>query len=515
MNLVRYNNRLKAVIDRLLLSDALRAKTVRGGVWLGAGSIAEQAVRFARNMLLARLLAPGAFGTMAIVVSSASLVDTLTDVGVRAAIIQNPRGDRETYLNASWWLGFGRALLSYAVIFVIAPWIARFYGRAELSGLLRVALLGVLFNGSISPHSALAQRQMKLGRWAVITNGGGICGVILAVVLSFFLRDVWALAIGYCSENFFRSVLSYSLCPGLPSRWWNRDAARDLLTFSRGIFGLTFLNLIVTRADIFVLAKLYSSAALGLYTMAVALVITPSFFLTNMLGQALLPALSSVQEDTERLNRILVEVSSWVVSLGMPVAVCVSLCAPSLLSVIYGTRYVAAAGALAVASAVVLLTALNALPTGVLLARGRPGLHRESVAATAAIMVVAIYPASRFMGTMGGQLAALLAIAAGYMLQLVRLCGSNGLNPTRYGRIFVTPTLGSLVMLGVVLGIRHLGLATSATSDIALCLGGCGLAYAMLAWAHVRPVKRPKNLCIPGTPESPRPFDAPTSRVSL
>jgi len=75
-----------------LWGDALRAKAMRGGAWLGMGSVAEQALRFARNMLLARILAPGAFGTMAIVLSSASLVDVLTDVGMTAGIIQSPRG---------------------------------------------------------------------------------------------------------------------------------------------------------------------------------------------------------------------------------------------------------------------------------------------------------------------------------------------------------------------------------------------------------------------------------------
>ena len=37
--------------------------------------------RFARNMILTRLLAPGAFGAMAIVMSCSAIVGTLTEVG--------------------------------------------------------------------------------------------------------------------------------------------------------------------------------------------------------------------------------------------------------------------------------------------------------------------------------------------------------------------------------------------------------------------------------------------------
>src|ERR1019366_5907257 len=78
------------------------------------------------------------------------------------------------------------------------------------------------------------------------------------VALSFFLRDVWALAIGFGSENAFRCLLSYILYPGLPSLGWENHAIRDLYRFSKQAFGLSFLNLIFSRTDIFVLGKLYS-----------------------------------------------------------------------------------------------------------------------------------------------------------------------------------------------------------------------------------------------------------------
>ena len=165
MNVMRSYDRVKASVSQLLLGDGLRAKAMRGGTWLGAGSVAEQASRFARNMVLTRLLAPGAFGAMAIVMSCSAVIGTLTDVAHGAAVIQNPRGREKAYLNAGWWMGMWRAVGTYAVIFAMGPWIARFYGNAELSGLLRVALLSTLFDGAQSPGSILTQKDMKFGRW--------------------------------------------------------------------------------------------------------------------------------------------------------------------------------------------------------------------------------------------------------------------------------------------------------------------------------------------------------------
>jgi O-antigen/teichoic acid export membrane protein len=459
---------------------------MRGGAWLGGGSVAEQGSRFARNMILTRLLAPSAFGAMAIVMSSSSIVGALTEVGLRAAIIHNPRGGEKAYLNAGWWMGLGRSITMYAIIFALAPLVAHFYGIANLSALLRITLLGTLFDGAMSPRSILTQKEMKFGLWMAISNGGAICGVVLTVILSLVLHNVWALAIGFCSENAFRCLLSYILYPGLPSLGWDSHAFRDLYKFSRAVFGLSFLNLIFSRTDIFVLGKLYSTTSLGLYSMGVALVLTPSSFISTLLGQTLFPAISHVQHDKERVNRILCEVTSWLILLGLPCVVVIYLCGHSLLTVIYGARYVAAAAPLAVAAAVVFLNILNVAITCVFSGVGRPGLHRLAVAASAVAMLIAIYPACKLLGVVGGQVAALLAIIVSCLIQVIRMRGLTGLDLLRYGKAFVPAVLASGGILGVGLGARFLGWEARPLANIALSVGTCIIAYALCVPAFLR-----------------------------
>jgi len=427
----------------------------------------------------------------------------MTEIGQRYAVIQNPRGGEDEYLNASWWMGMGRSILTYGIIFAMAPFVAHFYGNAELSALLRVTLLGMLFDGAMSPRSILPQREMKFGRWMAITNGGAICGVILTVVLSFVIRDVWALAIGSCSENAFRSLVSYIVCPGLPRLKWDRHAIRDLYGFTKQGLGMSFLNLIFTRTDIFVLAKLYSASALGVYTMAVYLVQTPSVFLTNTLVQTLLPTFAHVQQDKGRVNRILIEVTSWMILLGLPATVGCYLCGSSLLRLIYGTRYEAAAGPLAVAAVVVFLSLLNVVITSVFAGMGRPGLHRRAVTASAVIMMLAIYPASKLLGVVGGQVAALLAIVASYVLQIGRMRGLTGLNLIEYGRSFVPAVLASAGALGIGLGARFVGLANRPSANIAVGATVCVIAYAVCVPAFLR-IRQTAHAVVSRTmPDSP------------
>jgi lipopolysaccharide exporter len=478
MNISESIARARVEFSKLIGGKGLRGKAARGGAWLGSGSFFEQISRFARNMLLARLLAPGAFGEMAIVTSAASLVTSFTDVGLWPAIIHNPRGGERHYLDAAWWIGMARAVVIYLCIFAAAAWIGRFYGDVELSNLLRVALLNVLFDGLLSPRSKLAQKEMKFGRWAIISNGGGICGVTVAIVLSFVLRDVWALAIGFAAENAFRCLFSYILYPGLPSLSFEKGAFGDLVRYSKGMLGLSFLNLLFARTDIFVLGKMHSSASLGLYSLAVNLVQTPSMFLVALLSQTLLPAFSHVQSDHQRMNRILNEVTSWIILCGLPVVTMIWLCGSSLLTVFYGQRYGVTAGAdaLALAAAVALLNTLNSLITSVFFATGEPALHRRAVAVSAIVMVATVYPACKVFGLAGGQAAALVAIAASFLLQVVRARQITGLNLWQYSRAFVPAILASLAIIIVGKGAHLLGLGANPPANIAVAAGACLLA---------------------------------------
>jgi lipopolysaccharide exporter len=484
-------DRIKKNLEAVLGGDSLKAKVFRGGAWLGSGSFVEQSFRFGRNMLLARLLAPEAFGTMAIVMSATSVLQSLTDVGAREALIQNPRGREVGHVGAAWWLAIGRSFSLYSLLFLFAPLISRFYANGELTALLRVAATGLLFEGAISSKAYVAIKEMKLQKWAAVYHGGGIAGVVITIVLGFFIRDVWALVIGYTAENAARCILSYIVCPYRPSLGWDKEAIRDLLKFSRGLLGLSLLNLIFARADIFVLAKLYSPAELGLYAMAIYLAQTPTGFLINLLNQTLLPTLSHVQDDNSRTNRIVLQVTSLIALLGMPVLVFLYFCGNSVLTLLYGLRYGTASAALVVAACVALLNVANTQITLVFYAKGLPQLHRRSVAIMAILMTVLIYPFARRFGLVGGQLACLISIVVGYFFQIERMGKLTNLNLSQYRKGFLVAAMVSVSAVAICLAARFLAAEARPLPNIAFGIVGCLVAYGLAGAIFYRRAGRP------------------------
>jgi lipopolysaccharide exporter len=472
---------LKKYVSGTLSGEGLKAKVFRGGAWLGTGSVAEQAFRFGRSMVLTRLLAPEAFGVMAVIMSATSVIHTATEIGVKEALIQNPRGAEEHYMRAAWWLALGRAVSIAAFVFLAAPLMAKFYGNAEMTPLLRMATLVVILDGAFSSKAYVAMKEMKFSKWAWINHGGGIIGIVITIILSYFLRDVWALVLGTCAESAARCSLSFILCPFLPSFSWDKDAMRDLLQFSKGLFGLSFLNLIFARTDIFVLAKLYPAAQLGLYSMAIYLAQTPINYLINLFGQTLLPMFAQIQNDHSRINRVITQVSSLLIFLGVPALVFVFFCGHSLLAIVFGQRYGAATAALIATCAVALVNILNSQMTGVFYAMGRPQLHRRCVLMMAVIMIVITYPFAKWFGLVGGQLACFVAIVVGYLFQLLRMRGLTGLDLSRYWKSFPIAVGISVSVAAVCLGARLSPALAHPVPTIVVGVLGCLLAYAFSA----------------------------------
>jgi len=471
-----------------LRGDNLRARLLRGGAWLGSGSFLEQASRFGRNVFLTRLLMPEVFGTMAIVLSAGAAIDSFTEIGVREAIIQNPRGREREFMNSAWWVSFARAAALYLLLFVSAPFIAAFYGNPQLKPLLRLALVSLLLTGATSPGAYAAMKDMRFKRWAAITHGGAIAGVVLTVMLAVLWRSVWALAIGFAAENLFRCILSYVICPFLPRLAVSRECVREVLAFSRRAVGLPFLNFIFVRADIFVIGKLFAPAMLGLYSMAINVAQVPASFLMNLLGQLLMPTFAQLQADHRKLNDGLLRVTALVACLGAPVVAFAAFSGGQILRLVYGPRYAAMAAPLVMGIFLVLINVLNAQITTVFYAKGTPNLHRRCVGIMAGIMVVLVYPSVKLFGMVGAPAAALLAGLVGYAFQVARLHRLTGLLFADYAKALAPAGLLGLCVVAVQLGLSPFVPAQSFLTAALPAVIGCLLAYAMLLTKPMRKI---------------------------
>lgn len=480
-------NKLKPL--KIVNRNSLKARALKGGIWLGAGGAIEQALRLVRNMILTRILLPEVFGLMAIILAVTAALESFTQVGIKEAIIQNPYAEDETYLNGAWWLSFGRSIGLFVLGVVGSLWIVDFYHIQQDLFTLQVSFLVILFNGAISARAYIALKKMEYKKWVYIYSGGGIIGIFVSIILSFLFHNVLVLVIGFIVEAGARCVISFIICPFIPRFRFKEEHLKALYAYARGIFGLPILYFVYAQAAIFVMGKLLNQGEIGLYSMASSLAAAPAMLVTNLMNQILMPAFSARQDDKDWLNQNTLKSTKLFVFLGIPACFFAALYAQDILSVIYGPQYAAAAVPFALLFSTTLLATFSIPIVNVYLSVGQPRLHRLFSAIRAVVIVLLIYPGIKWFGMVGAAVVGLLATAISYIFQVARMHKLTGLNQKEYWRIFVHGVAFALVVVVIRL-ITHTIFIKNPISNLIFGLIGCAIVYGLLIAVFFGKIKR-------------------------
>ena len=459
-------------------TDNLFGRSARAGGILTAGSLAENGLRFIRNIILARLLAPEAFGLMAMVLASVAVIEAFSEVGLRQSVIQNRNGADEGFLNITWWISSVRGLFLFTIGFLAAPFICDFYGKPESVLLIRTGFLAILFNGLLSPKVHVLEKEMRFRNWVFLMQGAGVLGVLIAIVSAFILKNVWALVLGFIAEACIRTVLSFIFYPIKPRLHFNPAFLRDILDFSKRMFGLPILMMLFLQADIFVIGKVLSMGQLGIYSLARSLAEMPNTFLSKIIHPIVLPAFSSMQDNRERITNTLLTLTRWAAIFGLPLIAFLFIFAKPVLTIAYGPQYGTAAlpfGLLCV-SGLILLN--SSFIMNMYIAIGKPNIHRTASFARTALLVIMIYPAVKHFGLTGAAVSILTAMVLLLSIQLIYLRKMMGIQYRDYIKSWANGITFSLIV--IIPGFLHKTFTVPETLRDLLI----GILLCLAAWGY-------------------------------
>jgi O-antigen/teichoic acid export membrane protein len=324
-------------------SQSLAARLLRGAGVTTLGFVATQGLRFASNLILARLLFPEAFGLMALV--SVVLVGAvmMSDAGIGQSVRQSPRGDDPVYLDTAWTMQVIRGAVLWAVVAALAWPAAWFFEAPELRLLLTVA--GVtLFLAGLEPIKVdLAYRHLRIGRVTMIDLVAQVAGLVLMVVLAWVMRSVWALIVGMVLTSALRLALYHLLLPGRAGRLgWEAPAAQELFGFGIWIFLSSAFGFLLAQGDKLVFGRYLGMAELGLYNIAWFLASFPTLLAGALTGALLLPAYRIARSEGAAARARLFGLRRVLTAAILGALLVLVLIGPWIVSVLYDARYLGA-----------------------------------------------------------------------------------------------------------------------------------------------------------------------------
>jgi lipopolysaccharide exporter len=247
-----------------------RLVNVKGDLFATGLSFAAQGVlRLGSSLILTRILAPEAYGIIAILVSVSYVIEMISDLGGTVPVIRHRNGDDPRYLNTAWTLRVIRSSANATLLFVGAPLIASLYGTPLLTAPLRVFALSFLINGLESMAFPLAVRR-KNARIIMYTElVATIISTLFAVVYCYFSRTYWGMLFAILLNRAVVSLVSYYFYPeARPRLQIDRDAARDLLSYTRFAMPSSMLTLALNQFDRVIFLRFFDLKLLGIYGLA-------------------------------------------------------------------------------------------------------------------------------------------------------------------------------------------------------------------------------------------------------
>lgn len=426
-------------------SNGFTGVVVRGASLTGVGFVLTQAFNLGFSLALARLATPRDFGHLAAGGIIAVIAPAFAESGMMSALIQ--RGDERleeaanSALIATLLAGFGLSLLALAA----APLVGAFFGNREIE-LIAVAMSPwQLLRGAVAVPDALMQRRFSFARRMVVDPLSALTLGVVSVIATSMGLGVWGLVLGMYAWALTRLIATWGLARWRPHpRLASFALWRELARFGRHIVAGEVVAACSANLDAALLGRIVSTGAIGQYRYALKLAQAPSGAWGN-LAFVLLPALSRISHDIERMRGAFLRTLRWLSIASIPLSFILLPLGTPIAVILFGTPWRPAGTALMAMCAMGAGQSILSISNEVFKASGRPDYlpRLQLVAAGLSVgLMLALVP----LGLPG------IAAAGSVAAVGVAICALRWLRPVldvtwrALMRVIWQPLLASLVM---------------------------------------------------------------------
>ncbi|RHQ63397.1 lipopolysaccharide biosynthesis protein [Blautia sp. AF25-12LB] len=319
--------------------DIDKNTTVKNFIWRFAERCGAQLVTFVVSIVLARILSPDDYGTVALVTVFTTILQVFVDSGLGVALIQKKNAD-DLDFSSVFYFNFVVCIVLYAGMFFAAPIIASFYNDLTLIPIIRVISLTIVISGIKGIQQSFVSRNMLFKRFFFSTLGGTIFSAILGVAMAYAGCGVWAIVAQQLSNTAIDTLILWLTVKWRPKKMFSWERLKTLFSFGWKLLISSLLDTGYSNLRSLVIGKIYSPSDLAYYNQGDKL---PSTVITNIntsIASVLLPTLASKQDDRKQLKnmtRRAIKTSTYIIA---PLMMGLAFCAPPIVRLILTEKWV-------------------------------------------------------------------------------------------------------------------------------------------------------------------------------
>lgn len=459
--------------------------------WVALASVVAQVTTNATVILLAAMLPPQAFGTVAAGVAIVGVATLIMRSGTGGTIIAASKVSWSQARSAALAnLGVG-VLLTVVLALLAGPLAGAIEGGS--ADVLRVLSLGVTIIALSVVPNALLRKAMQFKRLAAVTSVAAILTSIAAIVAVLAGAGVWALVIRVILLQLFIVVFTGIAARAL-LRELRHSTERDLAPLPRSgrrsFLLIAVSSFLALSIDNLVVGAATNATQLGFYALAFTLAFAPLTQLSWQLGSVLFPA-AAATTDMETLGRRTVSVIRVIAIFLYPLVPPAIVLAPVVLPAVLGPEWRPMVIPFQILILVGVMHATHNVIGESLSGAGSVGFRARCETAWAVSTVAAVVILVHLAGIQGAAFAHLvmfLPLLFVYSVWGMRRIGGSGLSLWCGVRVIVgAVAVQGLLTAMIMMGLSYVG-ASAALSAAVGAVAGLLVAGAILFLAPSRPL---------------------------
>lgn len=315
-----------------------KQKVVYNLIWRFMERFGSQLVSFVVQIVLARMLAPSVFGTVAKVTIITSILLVFVDSGMANSLIQKKDPD-DLDFSSVFFFNLAFCLVLYAGLFTAAPAIARFYKDAQLAAIIRVLGLTVVVAGVKNVQQAYVSKTLQFKRFFFATLGGTLLSAVVGIAMVYAGFGVWAIVAQQLTNVTVNTGILWLTVGWKPKWMFSFARLKGLLSYGWKLLVSGLLDTVYNKLREILIAVFYTDADLAFYNRGMTY---PNLLVENInasIDSVLLPVLSAEQEHKEQvrnMTRRAIRVSTYVM---MPLMMGLAVCAEPLIRLLLTEKW--------------------------------------------------------------------------------------------------------------------------------------------------------------------------------
>ena len=241
-------------------------KTVfKGVVWNLFNTVGKFALRFVFAVAITRILTPRDYGLVAYTGLFLAIAAWLSEGGFGSALIQK-KDASDIDFSTAFYFNLSVSTFFFIVYFFSAPFVAEFFNEPELTAILRVLSLTLVFNSLCYIHQIKLVKSIDFRKQAIINLSSSLVAGVAGLFLALSGYGYWALIIQTIGGSLLTMLGIWYAVKWKPMLKFSLESFKEQFKFGYKVFVQGLLESVFREIHASVIGKIYKTASLGNYS---------------------------------------------------------------------------------------------------------------------------------------------------------------------------------------------------------------------------------------------------------